>query len=115
MSSNTAHAHARRVLIGPPSWRRDFLYIRQLPCLFEQRLLWSVEAEEHLKFAVGASRHPVGVTAWRRLRAEVDVDRPVRVLAQPRRLRRTAWRWKVADQAMGRAIVNRGGPILRHG
>src|SRR5262245_24407816 len=63
-----------------PRGSLHLLDVRQLPALVEVRFGRAVEAEDREPAAVWQCLDPVLLLAGRQLRAEVDVDRSVRVL-----------------------------------
>src|SRR5499426_790933 len=95
------------------SWLFHFLDIRQRPFLLEERLLGTVNAEQDFELPAGAGGNPVRFLALGCLRAEIDVDRAVRVLLQSDVLRGAAEPFLIADERMSRAIVGGRGPVLR--
>ena len=80
----------------------DKFDVRQFPCLVEKGLLRPMQAEENLKFSIGAGGNPVRLLACRRLGPEVDIHRTVGVLLKPWGLGGAAGPLHVADQRMGR-------------
>src|SRR5262245_57232718 len=68
------------IAVSPQSLSRKLLNVGQSPLLLEQRLGRGVETEHEFEMALGVGRNPVRLLALRRLGAEPDVDRAVRVL-----------------------------------
>src|ERR1700733_14844028 len=82
----------------------DLLNVRQLPRLFGECFVRTIEAEQHLEATVRMSGHPIRLFPLRGLGTEVDVDRSVTVLLQSRRLRGTAGQLCVAYQRVSLAV-----------
>ena len=87
------------------------LDIRQPPGLVEERLLRAVKAEQHFEPAAGAGRHPVRLLPSGAVGPKYDLDRPVGIPLQARRVERAARPGHVPDQRVRRAVIDRRRPV----
>src|SRR5258707_6111306 len=88
------------------------LDVRQPPCFVEEWLRWDISTEHTFEPCAGLRRYSVRLLACRRRWTDVDIHRAVSVLLPLGNLRGAAGPRQVADQGVGRAVIDCRRPIL---